>query len=83
MWFWIFMFLCNLLIPLFMAGFGRVMLKHPPKEINNFFGYRTAMSRKNRDTWDFAHALCGKIMVESRMAPAGSLHFHSASFYAQ
>ena len=36
---------------------GRVMLKHPPKEINNFFGYRTAMSRKNRDTWDFAHAL--------------------------
>ena len=61
MWFWIFMFLCNLLIPLFLAGFGRVMLKHPPKEINNFFGYRTAMSRKNRDTWDFAHALCGKI----------------------
>lgn len=46
MWFWIFMFLCNLLIPLFMAGFGRVMLKHPPKEINNFVGYRTAMSRK-------------------------------------
>lgn len=61
MWFWVFMFICNLLIPLLMLGFGRVMLKHPPENINNFYGYRTAMSRKNRDTWEFAHALFGKI----------------------
>lgn len=25
------------------------------------FGYRTNMSMKNRDTWEFAHKYCGKI----------------------
>lgn len=61
MWFWIFMFLCNLLIPLMMIIFGRVMLKHPPKNINGVYGYRTSMSMKNMDTWYFAHEFCGKL----------------------
>lgn len=30
-------------------------------EINFVFGYRTSMSMKNRDTWQFAHNYCGKL----------------------
>ena len=44
-----------------MIGFGRYFLKSAPKEINVLFGYRTAMSMKNKDTWVFAHHYCGKI----------------------
>lgn len=59
--FWIFMFVMNMLIPFSMIGFGRYFIKKAPKEINSVFGYRTSMSMKNRDTWEFAHRLCGKI----------------------
>lgn len=59
--FWIFMLVMDLLIPLTMIGFGHYFLKCAPKEINIIFGYRTTMSMKNRDTWDFAHKYCGKI----------------------
>lgn len=61
MWFWIFMLIMNLIIPLSMIGFGKYFLKNTPKEINSVFGYRTTMSMKNRDTWDFAHKYFGKI----------------------
>ena len=28
---------------------------------NGIFGYRTSMSMKNKDTWEFAHKYCGKV----------------------
>lgn len=59
--FWIFMIIMNLLIPLTMIVFGRYFMKKAPKEINGVFGYRTSMSMKNMDTWQFAHKYCGKI----------------------
>lgn len=61
MGFWVFMLISDLLIPVAMIGFGRVFLKHPPKEINGIYGYRTAMSMKNKETWEFAHKYCGKL----------------------
>ena len=61
MGFWIFMLLMNLLIPFIMIGFGKYFSKSSPKEINYVFGYRTAMSMKNKDTWIFAHNYCGRI----------------------
>ena len=61
MGFWIFMLLMDLIIPFTMIGFGRHFMKSTPKEINALFGYRTSMSMKNQDTWDFAHKYCGKI----------------------
>lgn len=61
MGFWLFMLIMNLLIPFSMIGFGRYFLKNAPKEINAIFGYRTTMSMKNNDTWEFAHKYCGKI----------------------
>lgn len=61
MGFWVFMLLMNLVIPVTMIGFGKLFLCRPPKEINAVFGYRTAMSTKNKDTWEFAHHYCGRI----------------------
>ena len=59
--FWIFMLLIDILIPLIMIGLGRLFLTKAPKEINDAFGYRTNMSMKNKDTWEFAHKFCGKL----------------------
>ncbi len=61
MGFWIYMLIMVLLIPCSMIGLGKLFLKHPPKDINAVFGYRTNMSMKNKDTWDFAHKHCGKL----------------------
>jgi len=55
------MFCNNLIVPLLMVIFGIIMLKYPSKNINGIYGYRTSMSRKNKDTWNFAHCLCGKL----------------------
>ena len=57
----IFMFVMLLLIPAVMVGFGAYFMKRAPKKINYVFGYRTARSMKNEDTWKFAHKLIGKI----------------------
>ena len=59
--YWIFMTFCNVLIPLVMIIGGYMMRKHPPKKINGFVGYRTRRSRKSKETWDYAHALAGRI----------------------
>ena len=58
---WVFMLVCNLLIPATMIGFGRMFTKNPPREINSGFGYRTSRSMKNQETWDFAHEYCGRL----------------------
>lgn len=59
--FWIFMLVSDLLIPGMMILFGWLFLNRPPKEINSFYGYRTSMSTKNKDTWDFAHQYFGRL----------------------
>ncbi|MEL7608698.1 MAG: SdpI family protein [Bacillota bacterium] len=61
MGFWIFMLIMDLLIPLIMIGFGSYFAKNAPKEINWLFGYRTTMSMKNKDTWEFAHRYSERI----------------------
>lgn len=61
MWIWWLMFACNLLTPAVMIGAGWMMEKHCPKEINAVYGYRTARSMKNMDTWRFAHEHCGRL----------------------
>lgn len=61
MGFWIFMTICNLMIPVLMIVMGKVFIKNPPKTINGIYGYRTSRSKKNQDTWNFAHLYCGKL----------------------
>lgn len=61
MWFWVFISICNLIIPLTMIIFGISFEKNPPKTINNYIGYRTKMSMKSKETWIFAHKYLGLI----------------------
>ena len=61
MGYWIFMLAMGLLFPAIMILFGAVFTKTAPKKINYIFGYRTDMSMKNQDTWEFAHKYIGKL----------------------
>ena len=61
MGFWIFMLVMDLLFPVIMIVMGRYFMKTSPKEINYIFGYRTIMSMKNKETWDFAHMYLGRL----------------------
>ena len=51
----------DLLVPCTAIGLGKLFLNKAPKNINYTFGYRTTMSMKNQDTWQFAHEYCGKL----------------------
>ena len=61
MGFWIFGVLFSLLIPLLMLFIGKGFITRGVEKINMIYGYRTGMSMKNQDTWDFAHRHCGKL----------------------
>ncbi len=66
MGFWIFMLVMDLLIPVTMVFYWKKRFqKKPPKEINGIYGYRTAMSMKNKETWEYAHHCCGKLWYVS------------------
>ena len=63
MGFWFFMQLMILLAPLTMILCGHFFLKGDPSDINALLGYRTTMSTKNQDTWEFAHKHCGRLWL--------------------
>jgi len=48
---------------LLLIVFGILALMVIPKKPNWIMGYRTSRSRKNQDTWAFAHRYYGKWMV--------------------
>jgi uncharacterized membrane protein len=50
---------------------GRLMMNHPPSEINGLSGYRTSRSMKTQESWDFAQEEAGKKM--SRFGKIGIL----------
>ena len=66
--FWIVMLFWNLLIPLMMLVFGLLFCKKPPVEVNSLFGYRTTLSMKNKDTWDFAQRMMGRLWWRAGLA---------------
>ncbi len=59
--FWLFMILCNLIVPLLMIAVGHMLKENPPERINMVFGYRTSRSMENQEAWDFAQVYCGKL----------------------
>ncbi len=61
----IFSLIFTAIMSLTMIGFGLLFMKKPPKEINGLYGYRTSMSSKNKDTWNFAHRYAGKVWLRS------------------
>lgn len=51
-----------------MLFFGWIFIKHPPKDINSIYGYRTPRSTKNQEVWMFAHKTAGQIWLKSGAA---------------
>jgi len=45
-----------------MIGFGLLFSRHSPKKINFVLGYRSPMSMKNAETWEFGNVRSGKIL---------------------
>lgn len=41
-----------------------IMLKYPPKKINDFYGYRTSRSKKSQAHWDFAQKESAKHLTQ-------------------
>lgn len=64
MGFWIFMLCSNFMIPLLMIGFGYFFKKFGAGSINPVFGYRTKMSMKNQQTWDFANLYFAHLWIK-------------------
>lgn len=60
----LFLFIMDLIVPVVMVIAGSMMLHHPPKKINSVYGYRTARSMRNMDTWLFAHKAAGKTWMK-------------------
>lgn len=54
-----------LLIPLSLICMGLLFVRRPPENINWLFGYRTPLSMKNKDTWDFAHRYFGRLATRT------------------
>lgn len=76
MTFWLIMLICVLALPIVMMLGGWMMWKHTPKRINAWYGYRTARSMRNRETWKFAHDVCGRLWCKWGLVmflPAGVL----------
>ena len=44
---------------------GLVVLRYPPKKINDFYGYRTSRSKKSQAHWDYAQKESSKYIIQS------------------
>ena len=58
--FWIFILVCDLIIPLTMLVGGLIMWKHCPDRMSRTLGYRLERSMKSEAAWRFANVDCGK-----------------------
>lgn len=52
-----------MILTLVLLLIGLIWKYYPPKKINSLYGYRTAMSMKNEDTWRFANNYAAMWMV--------------------
>lgn len=44
---------------------GQIVLRYPPKKINDFYGYRTSRSKKSQAHWDYAQKESSKYIIQS------------------
>ena len=58
----IFTFTFNLLIPVLILILG-IIFRNASTKINYIYGYRTVMSMKNQETWEFANKYYGLICI--------------------
>jgi uncharacterized membrane protein len=56
------LFIVNGLTALIFIVGGFILVKYPPKKINQLYGYRTESSMKNQARWDFAQKYAAQQM---------------------
>ncbi len=59
--FWAYMLVMALLLPVSMIAFGRWFEKGGPRKINGTVGYRTRRSMLSQETWVYAHRFFGRL----------------------
>ena len=42
---------------------GMLTKFYPPRKINSWYGFRTSLSRKSQEHWDFAQAMSTRLMI--------------------
>lgn len=57
--------LSNLLIPITMVAGGWWLKAHPIQQINNWAGYRSTRSKRNKETWAFAQQYAGNLWLKT------------------
>jgi hypothetical protein len=58
--FLIFTLVCDFLLPVLMLLGGALFLFCTPKKVNGWYGYRTRLSMRTKETWRFAHRYFGR-----------------------
>jgi len=53
----------SIIVGIFFIVFGFIMIKYPPKSINNVIGYKSPLAMKNQDTWDVSQKHSGFILI--------------------
>lgn len=61
---WIFMFILALPIPVIMITLGKYMISKGYKQVSDWVGYRTKLSKTNKDTWEFAQKYYGRLLYK-------------------
>ncbi len=61
----IFLSVMSMLIPFTMILIGVYWKHHAPKRVNWIYGYRSTMSMKNEETWEFAHKYHAEVWLWS------------------
>lgn len=65
---WTELFVASLVVPVLILVLGVCFKNNSPKNINRMVGYRTRMSMKNQDTWDYANKKLGQLWVTAGAA---------------
>lgn len=55
------------ILPVITLIVGIISKKNPPKEINGFRGYRTALSKSSQEAWDYANMRSAQIMIKGSL----------------
>ena len=55
--------ICLLIIPVLIIGIGIAWYKYPPREIDQYSGYRTKRAMKSEEAWVFAQKYWGKLSM--------------------
>ena len=59
--YWVYMVVLDLIPPFIMIILGKLM-KKASKSMRTKIAFRTKMSKKNRNTWRYAHNFCGNFL---------------------